>query len=109
MNVTPETKPEVPGGQLLVHTIEDKARWFPDNMYMRYAPRDWVQNGYQTITWKQYANAIDKVAFWLSEQLGKATDRDTVAYSGPNDPRYAVLLPAVMKNELKVGTCHYVC
>jgi hypothetical protein len=35
--------------------------------------------------------------------LEKAVTCDTIAYFGPNDPRYAVLLPAVMKNERKVN------
>jgi long-subunit acyl-CoA synthetase (AMP-forming) len=94
---------EYPQGQLMVHAIEEKARWIPNNIYMRYALEDWEQNGYQTITWKQYAKAIDKMAFWFDEQLGKAVDRDTVAYFGPNDPRYAILVPAIIKNGRKVS------
>ncbi|CAN9113724.1 unnamed protein product [Alternaria alternata] len=89
---------EHPSGQLIVHAIEEKARWIPNNMFMRYALEDWEQDGYKTITWKQYANAIDKMAFWFDEQLGKAVDRETVAYFGPNDPRYAILVPAIAKN-----------
>lgn len=94
---------EHPSGQLIVHAIEEKARWIPSNMFMRYALEDWEQDGYKTITWKQYANAIDKMAFWFDEQLGKAVDRETVAYFGPNDPRYAILVPAIAKNGRRVS------
>ncbi|RYN36009.1 hypothetical protein AA0115_g1432 [Alternaria tenuissima] len=93
---------EHPSDQLIVHAIEEKARWIPSNMFMRYALEDWEQDGYKTITWKQYANAIDKMAFWFDEQLGKAVDRETVAYFGPNDPRYAILVPAIAKSRRKL-------
>ncbi|KAI4655395.1 hypothetical protein J4E93_000107 [Alternaria ventricosa] len=102
MTTTAENKLEDPQGQLLVHAIEEKAQWIPNNMYMRYAPDNWEVCGYKTITWKQYANAIDKMAFWFDEQLGKAVDRETMAYFGPNDPRYAILIPAIAKNGRKL-------
>ncbi|KAI4692726.1 uncharacterized protein J4E88_001094 [Alternaria novae-zelandiae] len=101
MTITAENKLEYPQGQLFVHTIEEKAQWIPNNMYMRYAPDDWLHRGYKTITWKQYASAIDKMAFWFDERLGKAVDRETVAYFGPNDPRYAILIPSVVKHGRK--------
>ncbi|KAI4668190.1 uncharacterized protein J4E78_002014 [Alternaria triticimaculans] len=91
MTITAENNLEYPQGQLFVHAIEEKAQWIPNNMYMRYAPDDWLHRGYKTITWKQYASAIDKMAFWFDERLGKAVDRETVAYFGPNDPRMVPL------------------
>ncbi|KAA8615624.1 Acs Acyl-coenzyme A synthetase AMP- fatty acid ligase [Pyrenophora tritici-repentis] len=91
-----------PQGQLLVHAIDEKAQWIPDHMYMRYALKDWEQAGYQVITWRQYANAINKVAYWFDEKFGKASTCDTVAYFGPNDPRYAILIPAIIKNGRKL-------
>jgi len=92
-----------PQDQLLVHAIEEKAQWIPDHMYIRYAPEIWEQTGYRTITWRQYANAIDKVAYWFDEQQGKAITCDTVAYFGPNDPRYVILIPAIIKCGRKVS------
>ena len=74
-----------PQGQLLVHAIDEKAQWIPDQTYMRYAPKDWEQAGYRAITWKQYAGAINKVAYWFDEKFGKASTCDTVAYFGPKD------------------------
>ena len=84
-------------GKLVVHAIEEKAQRTPHHTYMRYPPADWETNGYKTITWRQYASTIDKVAHWLDEHLGKVTGSETVAYFGPNDPRYAILLPACIK------------
>ncbi|KAE8832367.1 hypothetical protein PTNB85_06759 [Pyrenophora teres f. teres] len=91
-----------PQGQLLVHAIDEKAQWIPDQTYMRYAPKDWEQAGYRAITWKQFAGAINKVAYWFDEKFGKASTCDTVAYFGPNDPRYAILIPAIIKHGRKL-------
>ncbi|KAI4928408.1 uncharacterized protein J4E92_005894 [Alternaria infectoria] len=101
MTITAENNLEYRQGKLFVHAIEEKAQWIPNNMYMRYAPDDWLHSGYKTITWKQYASAIDKMAFWFDERLGKAVDCETIAYFGPNDPRYAILIPAIVKNGRK--------
>lgn len=84
-------------GKLVVHAIEEKAQQLPHHTYMRYAPLDWEINGYNTITWSQYASTIDKVAYWLDEQFGTVTAPEVIAYFGPNDPRYAVLVPACIK------------
>jgi acyl-CoA synthetase (AMP-forming)/AMP-acid ligase II len=91
-------------GRLLVNVIEEKAHWTPCHTYMRYPPKNWEREGYRTITWSQYADAIDKVAHWLDAELGTMTENDTIAYSGPNDPRYAILVPATIKTGRKVGS-----
>jgi hypothetical protein len=57
MGFVPESEPQ---GQLIVNIIDEKARWTPNNTYMCYALRDWETTGYQTMTWEQYANAINK-------------------------------------------------
>jgi acyl-coenzyme A synthetase/AMP-(fatty) acid ligase len=89
-------------GKLLVGTLEEKAKWTPNETFMRYPGIDWETKGYEIITWSQYAQAIDKVAYWLDDQLGKTTCADTIAYFGPNDPRYAILMPATIKTGRKV-------
>ncbi|KAF2028026.1 acetyl-CoA synthetase-like protein [Setomelanomma holmii] len=83
--------------KLLVTAIEERANWTPNNTYMRYPGPDWETKGYDTISWKQYASAIDKAAYWLDHKLGEAVSNDTIAYYGPNDPRYGILVPATMK------------
>jgi acyl-CoA synthetase (AMP-forming)/AMP-acid ligase II len=88
--------------KLLISAIEEKARWTPGNTFMRYPPKHWETKGYQTISFIQWANAIDKVAYWLDSQLGGAEGSSTVAYFGPNDPRYAILTPAVIKTGRRV-------
>lgn len=88
--------------RLLIELIEEKAQWNGEHTFMRYPGKNWETNGYSTLTWSRYADAINKVAFWLDEQLGKSKDNDTVAYLAPSDGRYAIVLPAVVKTNRKV-------
>ena len=59
-------------------------------------------DGYRTLTWKQYGDSINKLAYWLDRKLGKPTSNETVAYLGPNDLRYAILWPALVKTGRKL-------
>jgi acyl-CoA synthetase (AMP-forming)/AMP-acid ligase II len=93
----PENADAYQQGKLMITALEEKAKWTPHNTYMRYPGPDWETKGYETISWAQLAKAIDKVAYWLDDHLGKATRNDTIAYYGPNDPRYAILVLAIIK------------
>lgn len=90
-------------GKLIVPCIREKAKWTPNETYCRYPPPDWETNGYRTITWAQYYDTINKIAHWLDEQLGPSADFDTIAYNGPNDIRYALIWPAVIKTRRQVS------
>jgi hypothetical protein len=93
--------------KLLVSAIEEKAKWLPNNLFMRYPGPDWETKGYETISWIQYADAINKVAYWLDDQLGPAAESVTIAYFGPSDPRYAVIVPAAIKTGRRVSRKQY--
>jgi len=92
--------------RLLANVIDAKAKSMPDSPWLLYAPSSlWEQEGgYRTITWKQFSNAINKAAFWLDENISRvAPGRDTIAYLGPNDARYYILMVAVAKSKRTVG------
>lgn len=57
------------------------------------------ENGYTTITFAQYANAINGVAWWLEHTIGKGHLGEALAYfgSGGGDLYYAILLIAAHK------------
>lgn len=93
---------EVEGEKLLVKLIEEKAKWTPNHTFVRFPGEDWETQGYSTITWRQYVDGINKVAYWLDDQLGTSKNNDTVAYMGPNDVRYAFIWPALNKTYRKV-------
>jgi acyl-CoA synthetase (AMP-forming)/AMP-acid ligase II len=104
--MTTTTGPRDPSRKLLINAITERAKDAPNHTFLHYPPKDWETTGFRTITLSQYAAAIDRVAHWLDSQLGDATNSKTVAYYGPNDPRYAVIVPAVIKTGRRVRLTH---
>jgi acyl-CoA synthetase (AMP-forming)/AMP-acid ligase II len=95
-----------PQPRLLVHAVDEKAENIPDSPWILYAKSSsWEQEGgYQTITWRQFGNAINKTARWLDHNLPRTrTGPQTLAYLGPNDPRYYILIVAAAKSKRRVN------
>lgn len=100
----PEENAGYPSVKLLMQAMEDKAKWTPQDTIFRSPLANWEVSGYRTITWKQYVNAVNKLAYWLDETLGKATNGiETVAYFGPDDARYAIIVPVCIKTGRRVS------
>ena len=57
------------------------------------------ESGNRQVTYKQYANAINGVAFWLESQLGRSYTNECLAYigTGGGDLFYPILLIAAVK------------
>jgi acyl-CoA synthetase (AMP-forming)/AMP-acid ligase II len=92
--------------RLLVNAVDVKGKSDPDSPWLLYAKSSlWEQEGgYRTITWKQFANAVNRTAFWLDDNLPRTkSGRQTIAYLGPNDARYYILIVAAAKSERRVG------
>ncbi|KAJ5620269.1 NRPS-like enzyme [Penicillium lagena] len=88
--------------RLLANVIDAKAKSMASDPWLLYAPSSlWEQEGgFRTITWNQFANAINKAAFWLDENIPRESPgRETIAYLGPNDARYYILMVAVAKSK----------
>lgn len=58
-----------------------------------------IDAGYQNVTYKQFATAINGVAWWLKEELGHGDTTEPLVYfgTGGSDIRYAILLIAAVK------------
>lgn len=90
----PETWPQAVD-ELLPHTLFSLAAKYPDLTYSEYPknPLD-ISQGYRKITYREVANAVNALAWWIAENVGKpAKDNgeETVVYMGPNDLRYGIL------------------
>lgn len=91
--------------RLVANVIETKAKTIPNAPWLMYANSSaWEQEGgYKTITWKQCANAINKMAHFLDENIPiQNPGRQTIAYQGPNDPRYYIIMAAAAKSKRTV-------
>ena len=70
------------------------------------------ETGYTSISFGQYANAINGVAWWLEHHIGKGDHREALAYVGIGgaDIYSAILLIAAHKAGYYVGSIsHSIC
>ena len=89
---------------LLPHTVDHLAEVSPSAPYALYPNSPTTYNdGYRTVTYKDFANAINGFAWWLKEHLGPTKDFEVLAYIGPNDVRYTALCLGAVKAGYVVG------
>ena len=95
-----------PGKRLLPAVIDHCAEKNPNRIYASIPYTDDPADGYRDITYRQFATAIDKAAWWLQSVIGKGNGGifDTFAYTGPKGLRYPVLAIAAIKIGKRVRT-----
>jgi acyl-CoA synthetase (AMP-forming)/AMP-acid ligase II len=84
--------------ELVPNIVDHLAKVTPSAPYALYpnSPSTY-DDGYRTVTYKGFANAINGLAWWLHQNLGPSEKFDVVAYIGPNDVRYTALLLGAIK------------
>lgn len=95
MHLNPEEfNPRV---QLIPHTFDHYARVKPDGIYAEYtvSPISY-EHGYRPITFRDFSNAVNGLAWWLTETLGPGNG-EILPYIGLNDVRYPALIIAAVK------------
>lgn len=92
-----------PDEELLPHIVDHYAKFKPDQLYAEYprSPTSYDE-GFRPITYRAFANAINGIAWWLTETLGQGYG-EPLAYIGPNDLRY----PALVLGAVKAGYCMF--
>lgn len=80
-----------PRSVLLPNIVNHFSKVKPDAVYAEYPVSTLTyEEGYRQITYRDFANVINGLAWWLKEKLGPGKDQDVenLAYIGPNDLRY---------------------
>ncbi|KAI1453837.1 hypothetical protein F4805DRAFT_354992 [Annulohypoxylon moriforme] len=92
------SKPEY-GRRLIPHIIDGLAKDDPTREAFSIPRSENPKDGWKAITFKQYANAINRVAHRIIEECGTPSSGSfpTIAYIGPNDARYVVLMVGAIK------------
>lgn len=82
---------------LIPSIVDRKGAIMPDAVYAEY-PNSTLDysKGYQSITYKELARAMNNVAAFLLAKLGPG-DFETLPYIGPNDVRYPALILGAAK------------
>lgn len=96
---SPSPTPRKWKNQLIPHIIDGLAQTAPTELYAEYPISTLTYSqGYRKINYKDFANAINGAAAWMIENLGEPkTPHEVLAYIGPNDLRYAVLILGAVK------------
>lgn len=91
------------GKRLLPHIVDERARTGYERPFALY-PRSKVPGqGFKSVSYAQLANAVNRAAWWLEVSItGDEEKNRPVAYMGPNDLRYVILVLATMKANRKV-------
>ena len=101
-----ETAPDYPFGKsdILNNIVDCRAKRSPRALYAEFpvSPTSY-KDGYRKITYEILANAVNGAAWWLDKTLGPSKNFDTLAYIGPNDLRYNVLILGAVKAGYKVS------
>ena len=90
----PESWPQAVD-ELLPNTLFKLAAQYPDLTYSEYPRTSNAADGYRKITFKEVANAVHAMAWWIDQNVGKPPKDDgseTLVYMGPNDLRYGILV-----------------
>ena len=97
---------DTPYGRRLLPTIIDQvASQDPGRECLQVPRSSEPSDGWRIITWKDMANGVNRCAHRIVELFGKPQEASfpTIAYIGPNDARYVVLMIAASKAGYKVS------
>ncbi|KAJ0107296.1 hypothetical protein J7T55_015761 [Diaporthe amygdali] len=82
----------------LVHLIPDEiAQEEPQHTLFAYAKGTSPKDGFVDVSAERFANAVNRTSWFLETLLGKPKGFETVAYMGPNDIRYFLLMFGAIK------------
>lgn len=99
------------GRRLIPHVIDQLAESEPDGVWAAYPSSfEALRAGDLTqITWKTLSNSINRLSWWLVDQLGRGKHLETLCYVGPSDIRYFLFAVAACKAGYKVGPAIFMC
>ena len=89
------------GQRLIPHLIDDIAHNKGSRIYCSLAKSSKISDGFQDISYGAFANSINRLAWWIEENLGKSSTFETLSYIGPPDLRYIILTVAAQKTGYK--------
>ncbi|KAF1849275.1 acetyl-CoA synthetase-like protein [Cucurbitaria berberidis CBS 394.84] len=88
----------LPYGRRLIPTIVDhNAKTQPDRACFSIPRSEVLQDGFRDISWRTYANAINKTAHFIQGKIGRSSSFETVMYLGFPDLRAFLVLVALIK------------
>jgi hypothetical protein len=101
-NGIPQPPPQC-GRRLLPVLIDDIAFTSPTRLFVAIPKPSHPRDGFIDINYFAFARAINKCAWWIEKELGRGQLFETIAYIGPLDLLYPILIFAAVKTGYKVS------
>ena len=92
----------IPGRRLFPVMIDNIAESDPDKAWASIPVSSTLSDGYRDVSFKSFANAINRAAWFLESSFGRSANFTTVAYIGKPDMRYHVFSMAAAKTGYQV-------
>lgn len=90
------------GRRLIPHVVDELAREEPDRVLYEFPTDNDVTLGFTKVTARRYANAVNRAAWLLHNELGRGQGFPTIGYTGPQDIRYYIFVVAAVKAGYKM-------
>ncbi|KAL9046301.1 MAG: hypothetical protein Q9214_000832 [Letrouitia sp. 1 TL-2023] len=96
-----ETQPDY-GRRLIPVLVDERARNGWQQPFTSIPRSSDPNDGFVDISYRQFANAVNRCAWWMQRNLVRSQPSVTVAYTGPSDIRYGILTLAAIKTGFKL-------
>lgn len=98
MNQTQHVRVSNHTRELFPSVVDHLANVRPLALYAEYPVSTLTyEEGYYKITYRDFVNVVDGLAWWLHEALGPGNGSEVLVYIGPNDLRYPALILGAVK------------
>ncbi|KAJ8119138.1 hypothetical protein OPT61_g31 [Boeremia exigua] len=91
------------GRRLIPHIVDDNARRYPERICFSFPVSSTdLRRGFQDVSWRCFANAVNKMAYFVQRRVGVSSECPTFMYMGYPDIRTHITLVAAMKTGHRV-------
>ncbi|KAF9895335.1 hypothetical protein FE257_000239 [Aspergillus nanangensis] len=95
--MTTAKRTATPGQRLLTTVVDELAASSPHQKLGLIPKQADAPNGFQDVTAKDLAGAVNATACWMEKQIGRPRQPETIAFMGSNDIRYLTMVLASHK------------
>lgn len=85
------------GRRVIPKLIDEIACFDPGRTFISVPKSTNLENGYEDISYARFAKAVNRCSWWIEDRLGSESRFQTLAYQGPLDVRYLMVLVAASK------------
>lgn len=83
--------------------VDQRASDTPDRPFAIVPKTANIDDGYREYKYSELSQAVNKMSWWLDQELGKSVNLETIAYMGPPDLRYSFLYLGALKTRRNVS------